>query len=411
MRRDAARREREGVGPGFDLIERVEAPGVGDIEWNWSGLPARAGVVVLEDGEGRTVLIATTADVRAWAVRRFAPREEGEKTTRAELRGVARVVRAGVVGSRFEADLAYLGLARERLAHAHRAVTDRWQGWFVHVDWEDEHPRFVKCVTRSLGGDEWRRGALVGPFANKHAAGRAMEGVTELFDLCRYHHLLVQTPHARACAYKEMGKCPAPCDGSERLERYRRRVRESVELMRGGVEREKKRAESRMKESAGEQAFEDAAREKEWIERLKAVSGRGCGWARTLDGVALVAVAQGADKETGRVFAIGAGRVEVVCDVGLEEGRDAWEEAAVRGRERAGSLLSGFGWSEEELDTLGLVCDRMYAPRSGTRFGSVGFAWVDGVDGGSLMKLARKTLVGEDEADDDRDGLEIGAET
>ena len=39
-----------------------------------------------------------------------------------------------------------------------------------------------------------------------------------LRDLCRKHDILVQAPTGQACVYHEMGRCPAPCDGSMTLE-------------------------------------------------------------------------------------------------------------------------------------------------------------------------------------------------
>ena len=391
--------------------EAPESPqsGLNNEQWNWSGLPVSAGVVVLEAGDGRTVLIATTGNIRGWAQRRFQVPEAGQRSPRAELRGIVRVVRACEAGSRFEADLAYLALARERMASAHRAVTDRWQGWFVHVDPGAEHPKFVKAVTRSLGDDAWRTGTLIGPFSNKHAAGRAMDVLTDLFDLCRYHHLLVLSPRARACAYKEMGKCPAPCDGSETLESYRGRVEKACTLMRGGVGAAIEAATERMRRASIDQDFERAAAEKRLVDGLQPLMKSGCGWARTLDVFSLCGVAQGGDARTARVFAIGAGGVERIADVAVEAEIGAWEDAARRCRECSEQLQRGFDWGEESLDTLGLVCDRLYTPRSTTRFGGVEFAWCDqGLSGEVVRSLAQRVLGREDA--DEGDGLEVGLE-
>src|SRR6185295_16204268 len=68
------------------------------------------------------------------------------------------------------------------------------------------------------------RGVFIGPIADKDTAGRLIERTIDAFDLCRYHHLLVQAPRATACAYKEMGRCPAPCDGSETMAGFRART-------------------------------------------------------------------------------------------------------------------------------------------------------------------------------------------
>src|SRR5947207_15818153 len=69
---------------------------------------------------------------------------------------------------------------------------------------------------------------FVGPVEDKHAAARLIELVEDLFDLCRYYNILLESPRGKACAYKEMGKCPAPCDGSIGIEHYRRMVEWSL---------------------------------------------------------------------------------------------------------------------------------------------------------------------------------------
>src|SRR3712207_7312326 len=38
-------------------------------------------------------------------------------------------------------------------------------------------------------------------------------------------------PNAAACAYKEMGKCAAPCDGSSSMEQYRQSVGSSARTL------------------------------------------------------------------------------------------------------------------------------------------------------------------------------------
>jgi len=58
-----------------------------------------------------------------------------------------------------------------------------------------------------------------------------IEIAEDAFDLCRYYNVLVEAPGARACAYKEMGKCPAPCDGSISMEQYRGMVEWSAQGM------------------------------------------------------------------------------------------------------------------------------------------------------------------------------------
>ena len=74
------------------------------------------------------------------------------------------------------------------------------KSWWVGVERAGDFPRFRKTSQIS---DE--RLAYVGPVRDKHAAQRLIESLEDLFDLCRYHEILVQAPRGKACAYKEMG--------------------------------------------------------------------------------------------------------------------------------------------------------------------------------------------------------------
>ena len=139
------------------------------------------------------------------------------------------------MGSSFEADWAYLQIARELLPHAYGALLDKWRGWWVHCNPDAPFPRWVKTA-RPYAAPMGRAGTYLGPVHDKHAAQRYIESIENAFDLCRYHHILVQSPAATACAYKELGRCPAPCDGSISMDAYRDLVREAVECGATGVD-------------------------------------------------------------------------------------------------------------------------------------------------------------------------------
>jgi hypothetical protein len=117
-------------------------------------------------------------------------------------------------------------------------------------------------------------GCIVGPFGDKDAAGRFIERMIDAFDLCREHRLLVLAPAAQACTYKEMGRCAAPCDGSESMSCYRERVRAAIravteECVYSAVDTE----HSAMQCAATAHDFERAGRHKAQIERLRKLAG------------------------------------------------------------------------------------------------------------------------------------------
>ena len=83
--------------------------------------------------------------------------------------------------------------------------------WFVHVNPQTDFPRYIKTTSLALS-----TGVRFGPIDDKHAAARLIELLEDGFDLCRFYSILVQAPAGLACAYKEMGKCPAPATARSR---------------------------------------------------------------------------------------------------------------------------------------------------------------------------------------------------
>lgn len=217
------------------------------VEPDYLLLPDAPAVCIIEAPGGstpQTLLLATTASARDLARRRLAPTPAEQRTSRADLRAICSggCIHAIRVGSSLEADAVYLQQARERLPHLARIVAERWRAWFVHIDPDAEFPQWTKTnlivglvgkrsASKAIGADHLPPGVFLGPLPDKDAAGRLIEAMIDCFDLCRFHNLLVQAPKASACAYKEMGRCAAPCDGTERMENYRTRTRNAVEFM------------------------------------------------------------------------------------------------------------------------------------------------------------------------------------
>jgi hypothetical protein len=212
-------------------------------------LPDAPAVVVIETVDGKTILIATTASARELARRRLSPTQSADaRSPIVDHRAICSggCVQAIQVGSSLEADAVYLRQARDRLPHLAKVVSERWRAWFTHVDPDADFPQWTKTnlmiglvgkrsASSDIGNGKLPAGILLGPLPDKDAAGRFIEAMIDCFDLCRFHNLLVQAPKAAACAYKEMGRCAAPCDGTETMAAYRDRIRAAVEFIATGT--------------------------------------------------------------------------------------------------------------------------------------------------------------------------------
>lgn len=256
-------------------------------------LPAAAGVVAFESDGGETLLLGITADARSFATRRLAGGGvAGGKGTRADLGEVVARVSAMPVGSGFEADMVYLALARERMPRVYRQLMARGALGVVGLDASDTIPAPVALVLEEAGSRpaEW----LLGPVEIKNV-GRLVDAVVDAFDLCRYPNIVRQAPHGVACAYKEMGRCPAPCDGSETLEAFRARVALAVQAVRVSATERERGVRTAMREAAASARFEEAGALKKSLERLEALDkvGAGAGTFATFRHVVVTATRAG----------------------------------------------------------------------------------------------------------------------
>lgn len=249
-------------------------------------LPASSAVVIIETPDRRTILIATTADARELARKRLAPPDPAQpRSARIDYHALARggLLYAIPVGSSLEADAVYMHQARERLPHLAQVVAERRRAWFVHVDPAAEFPYWSKTnligglvnkrsASTPVGGHELPEGFLLGPLPDKDSAGSFIEKVIDCFDLCRFHNLLVQAPKAVACAYKEMGRCDAPCDGTESMEAYRARVSAAARaIWTGGLHVMRVVNANEMRNAAAEGDYQLAATLRNRMERLAAL--------------------------------------------------------------------------------------------------------------------------------------------
>ncbi len=327
-------------------------------------LPSDRGVAVFCDAQDRVLAIAVSADVRRLARRRLAPPSEPREQAPSrspDWRSLTRAIHARACGSQFEADVEWLRLAQRLLPHAAAAAADRWQGWFVHVDPDATHPWFTK--TRHPGTPpSGRAGAYLGPLPDKHAAGRFIDAVNAVFDLCRYRHILVQTPDANACAYKEMHRCPAPCDGSIAMDAYREQVRCAIAFASHPPEQWIDAQQQEMDACAASQDFERAALIKRQIDDARAITGSKYAWLTAPGAFSFVAVQQSTETERARIFLLHGGSIQQIADVAIKiEPADAKRTCQLL-RDTAKYRTDLATLAQPEHEMLGLMCYHLFLP-------------------------------------------------
>jgi hypothetical protein len=331
---------------------------------DWSVLPRRAGVFALEDDHGRTLGLSVASDLRRLVRRRLEPAGARQPSRRIAYREVTRRVRATTVGSAFEADWAFLHLARRRLPAVYRSLLDRWQAWFVHCNPLADFPRWTKTAhpDRPPAGPD---GTVIGPFPDKHVAARFIEMIEDAFDLCRYHHVLMQSPRGQACAYKEMGRCPAPCDGTIGLDAYRQQVQESIRFASTSAA-ERRAALSAAMVAAGEALdFESAARLRRRLDVTAPGSRPSMQIARPLHAFRHLAVMPSEQPGHARLFRIDHAGIQPWTDVAVPPDRATLDELIDVVLSPVDDIATTT--TETGLEDIGLVCNDLFRPASKRR--------------------------------------------
>jgi len=286
----------------------------GDLDAFLKTTPAKWVVYLLADEHGAPVQLLCVKNLRYSLKRRLGGEEDAGPSRRVDYRQIVRRIYYKRVDSAFEADLLYYEAARLCFPQTYQGMVGFRPAWFVHVDPAATFPRFVKTIDLSP-----RAGRLIGPIEDKHSAQAMVEQAEDLFDLCRYYNVLVEAPHGRACAYKEMGKCPAPCDGSSTMEAYRAAITRAADA---AVEpgREIERDTVRMKQAAGELKFELAGRIKAHADALAKFGKGPFRHARGIDDFRYIALQRGPNRGDVKVFLITPGRIELaMCLIDVPE--------------------------------------------------------------------------------------------
>ncbi len=277
-----------------------------DFEAFLKTVPAKWVVYLLADQQDQPIQLLCVKNLRYSLKRRLGGDESVGPTRRVNYREIVRRVRWTRVDSAFEADVCYHDAARRLFPQSYQGMVGFRPAWFVHVNPDAVFPRYIKTNDLLIPGGE-----LLGPIEDKHSANRLIELVESCFDLCRYYNILVESPAGKPCAYKEMGKCPAPCDGSISIQQYRRLIQWSAAVLADPAEciREQK---ARMTSAAANLKFEIAARIKSYIDELSQLGKGPYRHLAKLAGFQFLSFQRGPREQTSKVFLITPGQIEQV---------------------------------------------------------------------------------------------------
>lgn len=232
-------------------------------------VPAAAGVYLLTDQTDRPILLAHGQNVRRSVAHRLAAPDPNERTKRANLSEVARRIYWAETFSPFETTWLHYLAARTFYPKSYSDMIGFAPAWFVRIDPSAPFPRFT--ATDRIRTDEAQ---YFGPLATMRDADEWIHMLEDSFDLCRYHNVLERAPNGERCAYFDMGKCPAPCDGSFSMDAYRDMIRGAIEFTGGRHDERLAVLRNLMQQASDALAFEKASTIRKVIARAEQAAAR-----------------------------------------------------------------------------------------------------------------------------------------
>ncbi len=279
----------------------------GDFETFLKSVPARWVVYLLTDAADQPIQLLCVKNLRNSLKCRLGVDELIGLSRRVNYRELVGRIYWRPVDSAFEADWVYCETAREIFPKSYRGMVGFRPAWFIHIDCDADFPRYTKTIDLSAA-----RGLFLGPVRDQNIAARLMAILEDVFDLCRFHNILLDTPHAKACAYKEMGKCPAPCDGSISMGQYRQMIERSLAVLLDPEEFIREQT-IQMQQAAGELRFETAAKIKACIGQVATLGKGPFQHVREREKLRFVSLQRGPREGTAKVFLITPGGIKEIA--------------------------------------------------------------------------------------------------
>ena len=302
--------------------------------------PSSRGVVEMIAHDGSTVLLAATGHIRSFIAQRL--NEDGEQSAKANLAPITAKIIAYPTGSAFESD--WIVHERARVVDKDLYAKLNEQNRRALLVFDDAARSWRVEDTLSLNARHRER--VIGPILTKQAAKALGETLDDVYELCRFPKELALAPCGTACAYKQMGRCPGVCDGSESMDAYHERFTAAIETARAGVGDWKRQLKAEIEQASADLDFEHAQIAKRQLEQVEKLAIDAIGLARSMNDINCVCITPSVRKGWAMIWVLGADGLLPIAAVN-EDQRDI--ETAIKVHQ------SSVGLEKRQLERFALV--------------------------------------------------------
>jgi excinuclease ABC subunit C len=266
-------------------------------------LPAKSGVYVFRGGGGAVLYIGKAKSLRP-RVRSYFQRSGDTRPGMSQL--VSRVEDVEVIVTRNEVEALHL---EQNLVKRHRPpfnirLRDDKSFPYIAVTVEDEYPRVM--FTR----ERHRRGVVYfGPYANAKKVRETLDVLNRVFQFRPCEGPRPGRHSGIPCLDYHIERCTAPCVGYVSKEDYRAQIDGVIEFLGGETRPIIRELERKMKEAAGEERFEEAARYRNRLFSVRHLAERQAADKRAVGTVDVLGVAVAGERAAVQIFPLRDGRL------------------------------------------------------------------------------------------------------
>ena len=235
------------------------------IEEELKKLPTTPGVYMHKDSLGEVIYVGKAVNLRNRVRSYFRKTSQQDPKVRALVSNVAEFEYISCA-TEMEALVLECNLIKKYMPRYNILLKDDKSYPFIEVTTNEEYPRVFS--TRRLTRDGNR---YFGPYTDAGAVRRIIKMVDETYVLkkCRQQDF---RPDVRPCLNYFIGKCPGVCIGKADPEQYRAEVDEIIDILSGHDSKIISKLEDKMNEASENLMYEDAAKYRDYIKSLKAIS-------------------------------------------------------------------------------------------------------------------------------------------
>jgi excinuclease ABC subunit C len=273
------------------------------LEDKLKALPAKPGVYLFRDAGGDVLYIGKAKSLRP-RVRSYFQAASGTRSTLTQLPG--RVADVEVIVTDTEVEALHL---EQNLVKRHRPpfnvrLRDDKSFPYIAVTVEDEYPRVM--FTR----ERHRRGVVYfGPYANAKKVRETLDVLNRVFP---YRPCEGPKPGRHSgipCLDYHIERCLAPCVGYVSKEDYRGVIDGVIEFLSGESRPIVRQLESKMRQAAEEERFEEAARYRNRLFSVRHLAERQAADKRAVGTIDVLGIAIEGDRATVQIFPLRDGKL------------------------------------------------------------------------------------------------------